>query len=164
MPPIATQSEHETSATASMRCLLFAAGGRLFGCDIGAVREIIPIRRATRLPGAPDFVMGLINVRGSVVTVIDLVRRFGGAEADRVDGSIIIADFGTRTVGLAVDAMRDVQFVVPRSVDTGGAAAIAAGLPASVVTGMADSTEGLAILLDVGTVLRQVMTSAEGES
>ena len=147
-----------------MRCLLFAAGGRLFGCDIGMVREIIPIRRATRLPGAPDFVLGLINVRGSVVTVIDLVRRFGGGEADPAGGSIIIADFGTRSVGLAVDAMRDVQGVFPQSVETGGAAAVAAGLPASVVCGMADTTEGLAILLDVGAVLRQVMTSAEGES
>ncbi|MBI3789995.1 MAG: purine-binding chemotaxis protein CheW [Gemmatimonadetes bacterium] len=138
------------------------AGGRLFGCEISAVREIIPIRRATRLPGAPGFVVGLINLRGMVVTVVDLVRRFGGAGADPVDGSIIVVDFGTRAVGLAVDAMRDVQGVVARAVDTGSAAT--AGLPASVVRGMAESSEGLVTLLDIGAVLKQVMSSAEGES
>ena len=141
---------------------MFTAGGRLFGCEISAVREIIPIREATRLPGAPEFVLGLINLRGMVVTVVDLVRRFGGAPADPVDGSIIVVDFGTRAVGLAVDAMRDVQGVRPRTVETGALAT--AGLPASVIRGMADTTEGLAILLDVGAVLRQVMSSAEGES
>jgi chemotaxis signal transduction protein len=57
--------------------------------------------------------------------------------------------------------MRDVQGVRPRTVETGAPAT--AGLPASVIRGMADTTEGLAILLDVGAVLRQVMSSAEGE-
>ncbi len=134
----------------------------MFGCDISVVREIIPIRQATRLPGAPEYVLGLINLRGMVVTVVDLVRRFGGDRADAAEGSIIVVDFGTRAVGLAVDAMRDVQGVRPRSVSIGTPAI--AGLPASVVGGMADTTEGLAILLDVGAVLRQVMSSGEGES
>lgn len=162
MRSITIPTELGARPKAATRCLLFTAGGRLFGCEIGVVREIIPIRRATRLPGAPGFVLGLINLRGLVVTVVDLVRRFGGEAADPVDGSIIVVDFGTRAVGLAVDAMRDVQGVIPRAVDTGGSAA--AGLPASIVKGMADSTEGLVVLLDIAAVLRQVMSSAEGES
>lgn len=164
MPPVSTPSERQTKVAATARCLLFSAGGRLFGCDIGVVREIIPIRRTTRLPGAPAHVLGLINLRGSVVTVIDLVRRFGAQAADPVDGSIIIVDHGSRTVGLAVDAMRDVQGVEAQAVDTGHDAVAAAGVPAQVVQGMARTTEGLAILLDVGAVLRQVMTLAEGEA
>ena len=162
MPPIATKPVSDTSASAAMRCLLFTAGGRLFGCEVRVVREIIPIRRATRLPGAPAYVHGLINLRGSVVTVIDLVRRFGGSGADAAEGSIIVVDFGSRAVGMAVDAMRDVQNVFAKGVETGGG--VAAGLPASVVSGMADTTEGLAILLDVDAVLGQVMTLAEGVS
>ena len=53
----------------------FAIAGTVYGCDIGTVREIVPVRRATRLPGAPDYVRGLINLRGAIVTVIDLSRR-----------------------------------------------------------------------------------------
>ena len=49
---------------AAARTLLFRVAGKVYGCDIDAVREIIPYRRATRLPGAPSFVQGLINLRG----------------------------------------------------------------------------------------------------
>lgn len=158
---ITTPTDIGGPAGAATRCLLFVAGGRLFGCDLSRVREIVPIRRATRLPGAPAFVLGLINLRGMVVTVMDLVRRFGGGEADPQEGSIIIVDFGTRAVGIAVDAMKDVQGVVARAVETGNSAG--PGVPANVISGVAESSEGLVTLLDVGAILQQVMSSAEGE-
>ena len=60
---------------AAARTLLFRVAGKTYGCDIDAVREIIPYRRATRLPGAPSFVQGLINLRGTIVTVLDLGTR-----------------------------------------------------------------------------------------
>ena len=143
--------------------LLFTAGGRLFGCDIAVVREIIPARRATRLPGSPPYVLGLINLRGTVVTVIDLVARLGAGVADARDGSIIMVEWGTRAVGLAVDEMRDVQAVTEQAIDAAGASA-AAGLPSSSVRGMARAGDGLAVLLDVKAVVRQVMSTGEEES
>jgi purine-binding chemotaxis protein CheW len=158
------KSDPVRGAAGVQRMLLFTAGGRLFGCDIAVVREIIPARRATRLPGSPAYVLGLINLRGTVVTVIDLVARLGAGTADARDGSIIMVEWGTRAVGLAVDEMRDVQAVTEQTIDAAGSHA-AAGLPASSVRGMARTGDnGLAVLLDVQAVVRQVMSTVEEES
>ena len=91
------------------RLLMFGVHERIYACEIGDVREIIPFRRITRLPGAPTFVLGLLNLRGSVVTVLDLGVRLGGDPVDRAAGSIVLVESGTRLVGLAVSELRDVQ-------------------------------------------------------
>lgn len=127
------------------------------------VREIIPARRATRLPGSPGYVLGLINLRGTVVTVIDLVQRLGAGSADSREGSFILVAFGKGAVGLAVDEVRDVQSVVSQRVETAGVNVVD-GLPAAIVRGLARTADGLVTLLDVRAVLRQVMSSVEEES
>src|SRR5678815_3952238 len=58
--------------TAVRQLVVFRLAGGSYGIELDAVREIIPFRRATRLPGAPAHVSGLVNVRGAIVTVIDL--------------------------------------------------------------------------------------------
>ncbi len=93
------------------RTLLFRAGDRTFGCGIDAVREIVPQRRATRLPGAPPSVQGLINLRGTIVTVVDLPLWLGGTRPAAADGSIVLVEHGSRVAGLAVDEVLDVQVV-----------------------------------------------------
>ena len=165
MGSIKTSTDGATAADSvgGTRCLLFAAGGRLFGCEIAVVREIVPARRATRLPGAPEYVLGLINLRGTVVTVIDLVRRLGGESADARDGSIILVVYGKGSVGLAVDEVRDVQSLVTQRVETTSGNA-PEGVPAAIVRGLARTPEGLVTLLDVRAVLRQVMSLVEEES
>ena len=63
------------------RLLFFTAAGQTCACELEGVREIIPYCRATRLPGAPSYVTGLINLRGSIITVLDLGLRLGVAAA-----------------------------------------------------------------------------------
>ncbi|MEO7455174.1 MAG: chemotaxis protein CheW, partial [Gemmatimonadaceae bacterium] len=75
------------------------------------MREIIPYRRATRLPGAPAYVQGLINLRGTIVTVMDLGVRLDPERAPVREGSIILATYGTRVAGVAVDEVMDVQTI-----------------------------------------------------
>ena len=70
------------------RLLVFTAAGRTCACELSTIREIIPNRRATPLPGAPSFVTGLINLRGSIITVLEDV---GGAD-DLACGVLRIAD------------------------------------------------------------------------
>ena len=137
---------------AAQRLLLFAAAGAVYGFDIAAVREIVPVRRATRLPGAPEHVSGLINLRGSIVTVIDLPARLSGA-AVAEDGSIIVAELGPRVVGLAVDDVRDVQPLPPERFEP-AAADLARG---GIVRGLGHLDDGVVIVLDVGTLVRQVL-------
>src|SRR6476646_8072876 len=102
----------DTPPVGTQRLLLFAVAGTVYGCDIGAVREIVPLRRTTRLPGAPAYVRGLVNLRGAIITVIDLAVRLAGGTTPG-DGSVVLAEFGNKNVGLAVDEVRDVQVLAP---------------------------------------------------
>ena len=124
----------------------------MYGCEIGAVREIVPLRHATRLPGAPAYVRGLVNLRGAIVTVIDLAARLAGGSAAE-DGSVVLAEYGNKSVGLAVDEVRDVQILPPErfEVATGD---VARG---GIVRGLGHFDGGVVIVLEVPAVIRQVM-------
>ncbi len=140
-----------TSDPRAERTLLFRAGARTFGCSIDAVREIVPQRRATRLPGAPPAVQGLINLRGTIVTVIDLALWLGGDRPHAADGSIVLVDHGPRVAGLAVDEVLDVQMVAPDDV------AGTIGDRDGAVRGMGRLGDTVVILLDVTGLVRQAL-------
>jgi purine-binding chemotaxis protein CheW len=132
-PEEALGFEHAIGNSAEApRLLVFIAAGRTCACELSGVREIIPNRRATPLPGAPSFVNGLINLRGSIVTVLDLSVRLGGASVPADRGSIILVDAMSKVVGLIVDELRDVQRVLRSEIGpadkSGGADGIASGV------------------------------------
>ena len=139
---------------AAARTLLFRAGGRVYGCDIAAVREIIPFRPATRLPGAPSYVQGLINLRGTIVTVLDLGARIDPSRDPLrgPGGSIILVVHGARVVGVAVDEVMDVQAIVeePAGDRTGE---VRDGL----VRGLGHLGDGVVVLVDIQTLVTQVL-------
>lgn len=93
-----------------VRVLVFRVGGLTCGAHAEAVREILPVQPATRVPGAPDAVAGLVNVRGTLVTVVDGRRAFGHPPAAE-NGSIVLLDVAARTVGLVVDEVVDLVTV-----------------------------------------------------
>jgi purine-binding chemotaxis protein CheW len=137
---------------ATLRLLLFAVAGTVYGCDIGDVREIVPIRHATRLPGAPPYVRGLVNLRGAIVTVIDLAARLAGSVA-APEGSVVLAEHGSKQVGLAVDEVRDVQMLAPDRFEQATGDVARGG----IVRGLGHLDVGVVIVLDVPAVVRQVM-------
>jgi purine-binding chemotaxis protein CheW len=144
-------SEPTTAERAAQRTLLFRAGGRTFGCSIDVVREIIPQRRATRIPGAPAAVRGLINLRGTIVTVVDLSLWLGGDRAAAAEGCIVLVDHGSRVAGLAVDEVLDVQMMVPDGV------AGAIGDRNGAVRGMGRLRDTVVILLDITNLVSQAL-------
>jgi purine-binding chemotaxis protein CheW len=117
-----------------------------------SVREIVPLRPATRLPGAPDYVLGLINLRGTIVTVIDLGRRLLHGGGVRGDASVILVESGTKVVGVAVDDVRDVQAVAPEAIDP-----VAEGAQGGVVRGIAHLDGHVVVLLDMQVLVREVL-------
>lgn len=143
--------DHAAEGAGGVRMLLFRVGTRTYGCGIGDVREIVPYRPATRLPGAPEFVQGLINLRGILATVIDLGTWLEPGRAALRAGSIILAEHGGRQVGLSVDEVLDVRTITPEPLDelTGGRGGVLRGV------GRLDDT--IVILLDVGTLVGQVL-------
>lgn len=123
----------------------------MFGCGIDAVREIVPNRRATRLPGAPPSVQGLINLRGTIVTVVDLALSLGGDRPASLDGSIVLVDHGARVAGLSVDQVLDVQMVAPE--DVAGTVREENG----AIRGMGRLGDTVVILLDITSLVRQAL-------
>jgi purine-binding chemotaxis protein CheW len=137
---------------ATDRILLFDVGRMLYGCEMAAVREIVPARTTTRLPGAPPFVRGLINLRGSIITVIDLAARLDAGHAG-LDASVMLVEVGAKLVGLAVDDVRDVQEIPPDRMEPAEGDVARGG----VVRGVGHLDDGVVIVLDVEALVRQVI-------
>jgi purine-binding chemotaxis protein CheW len=136
------------------RFLLFGVAGRLCACDLEAVREIVSTRTATRLPGAPEWVLGIINLRGTLVTVVDLAVRFGaGAGASK---SIVVVEAAGKAFGIGVDEVRDVQAVAEDALEEVDVQRAAGG----IVRGLAHvgvSRAETALIVDVDEVARQAL-------
>ena len=93
----------------SRRVLVFAVAGRTRCCELEQVREIVPISGTTRLPGAPLFVRGLINLRGNLVTVLDAAMSLYGVPGDDTTASILLVERGGGVAGVVVDNVFDIQ-------------------------------------------------------
>jgi purine-binding chemotaxis protein CheW len=146
-------SETTLESLSSARTLLFRVAERTYGCDIDAVREIIPYRRATRLPGAPIYVQGLVNLRGTIVTVLDLGQRLDATRPPVREGSIILAQLGTRNVGVAVDEVMDVQAIAEEPVEAGAGTDSGGGL----VRGLGHLEDDVVVLIDIHMLVTQVL-------
>jgi purine-binding chemotaxis protein CheW len=133
------------------RSLLFRVGDRLYACAIDAVREVVPFRGAVRLPGAPEFVQGLINLRGTVVTVVDFGGWLDPGRPLAGSGSVIIVDAGGRLTGVSVDEVREVRVIESEPL------ADVVGDKAAVLRGMGRIGETVVLLVDIHALVRLVL-------
>ncbi len=101
---------------ADEQVVVFSLGDEQFGVDIARVQEIIRWQKVTKLPNAPQFVEGVIDLRGRIVPVIDLRRRFGLESAlPNKETRIVVVEIQGQTVGTIVDGVSEV-LQVPGSV------------------------------------------------
>ncbi|MHB1311083.1 MAG: chemotaxis protein CheW [Gemmatimonadaceae bacterium] len=136
----------------AQRYLVFIAGGRRCACVLETVREIVPMRAATRLPGAPDWVRGLVNLRGALVTVVDLSARFGAPRPGDT-GDVLVSDAEGKTLGILVDAVKDVV-----ALDAGRLEAVEAEQSVDgVVSHLAYAGDDQVLVCDVRALARQVL-------
>ena len=133
--------------------MLFRLGDRLYGIELDAVREILPVRRATRVPGAPAYVAGLINVRGTIVTVLDLGARLDGNSSLASDGSVILVEHRQKLVGIAVAEVNDVMMLPAEAIEH---AAERDGTDASIV-GLGRMDDKVVIILDIHSIIKHVL-------
>ncbi len=95
--------------SAAAQHITFTVGSEEYGVDIIDVREIKGWTQATRLPNAPHYVRGVINLRGTMVPIFDLRARFGGGMTDATATHVVVvASVGPRIVGILVDAVSDI--------------------------------------------------------
>lgn len=116
------------------------------------MREILPPSPATRLPGAPSYVRGLINVRGTVITVVDLVARLCDRPA-RPAGPIMLVEHQGKVIGVAVDEVIEVQPVPPDGWQT----PIGDLLPGGIVYAMGEIDSQTVLLLDIPGLLTHLL-------
>jgi purine-binding chemotaxis protein CheW len=135
-----------------LQLVSFNIGGEEFGVDILKVQEINRMLEVTRVPNAPEYVDGVINLRGKVIPIIDLRRRFDMERREHDKNTrIVVVELQGKVVGFVVDAVREV-LRIPKSV-TEPPPPIVAGINAEYITAVGKLEDRLLILLDLEGVL-----------
>jgi purine-binding chemotaxis protein CheW len=132
--------------------VVFELADEFYGVDISGVESIIRLQGITAVPQAPDFVEGVTNLRGTVLPVIDLRRRFSLPPSDRNgDTRIIVVDVEGSKVGMIVDAVTEVLRVPDESIEPPSPLVVTAS--SAFITGIARLENRLVILIDLSRVL-----------
>lgn len=152
--PFAPTDRETTVAKATKQLVGFVIGEELFGVDILTVQEIIRDTAITPIPDAPDFLEGVINLRGSIIPVIDLRKRLKLMRTkDRDDESwIVILAVEGRLTGFVVDRVTKVLDVPEASIKP-PPDIVVAGLRSQYIQGVCKLDQRLLILLNFGRIL-----------
>jgi purine-binding chemotaxis protein CheW len=132
--------------------VVFQLGAELYGVEIARVHEIIRLQTVTRVPRAPSFVEGVINLRGKVIPVVDLRRRFGLPTSEHTRATrIVVVEIGDQVIGTVVDSVSEVLRVNTSTVEQ--PSPVVAGIDSEYLLGIAKLPDRLVILLDLDRVL-----------
>jgi purine-binding chemotaxis protein CheW len=136
--------------------LTFILSNEEYGVDILRVQEIRGWDGATVIPNTPDFVLGVINLRGTVVPIIDLRKRFEMDSSEFNSETVIVVvkvvhEKGERTIGMVVDAVSDVYNVTSEDVNT--APEVGGSVSLDFIKGLATVNEKMIILLDIDALI-----------
>jgi len=135
-----------------LQLVTFSIGEEEFGVDILKVQEIIRTMEITRVPRAQDFVEGVINLRGKVVPIIDLRRRFGfSSKTHDKHTRIIVIEINNMIVGFVVDSVSEVLRIPAATVEP--PPPVVAGVEAEYICGVGKLQDRLLILLDLDKLL-----------
>ena len=147
----------ETSAPAH-KLLSFGLGDEEYGLDILAVREIIGLIDITPLPRTPEYVKGVINLRGKIIPVIELRTRFGIDSIEYTEETCIIVvdvpsdgDADSRLMGVIVDTVREVLDIPAMAVEP--APEFGCSVPTDYITGIGKIKDKVVVMLDTAKVM-----------
>jgi len=139
-------------AGAEMQLVVFELGDESYGVDISRVQDINRMQEITEIPHAPESVVGVINLRGRVIPVIDLRKRFGLPDAVHTkDTRIVVVHLDGNLIGVIVDAVSQVLRIPADIVEQ--PSPVLAGVDSRYLRGIAKLADRLVILLDLDFVL-----------
>lgn len=145
-----------------IQLVTFTMGKEEYAVDILKVQEINRMTEIARVPNAPDYVEGVINLRGRVIPVVSLRKRFSLPEKDSDERSrIVIMDIQGITVGLIVDSVSEVLRIPANTIDP--APNIASNISTEFIRGIAKLEDRLIILIDMDLLIEKSETSAMAE-
>lgn len=132
--------------------LTFHLGDREYGLEVRNVHEIIGMQAITEIPDMPDYVMGVINLRGRVVPVIDMRRRFLQNASEFLDRTcIVITNCAEHTVGLIVDGVREVLKIPAAQLEP--VPQLGTGGTSRYIKAVGKVADGVKIIVDIDNLL-----------
>lgn len=147
--------------------LTFFLAGEEYGLEILKVQEIIGLMAITPVPGTPPYLLGVINLRGKLIPVLDIRLKFGiEAQESRKENCIIVVEVQSHKVGVVVDSVSEVLDIAPEDVEA--APSFGSQVDTSFIMGVGKTDDKVRLLLDIDRVLSstdlvQVQAAGEGQ-
>jgi purine-binding chemotaxis protein CheW len=134
----------------------FTIGEVNYGVPVEQVREVRDMQTVTPVPGSPAFVEGVTNLRGQIITVMDLRKRLGLPQKEGAGEKILIIDLGKHAIGVVVDSVTEVSTI--RGNDIEKNSEVTSSLDESII-GVGKQANHLTIILDVAKTISKVQKS-----
>ncbi len=148
------KEKRRAEGTGSMQLVSFRLAQEEYGVEITKVQEIILVGEITRVPQTPPYVKGLINLRNTVIPIVDLRLRFGLAQEEATDETrIMVVNVAGKTIGIIVDAVSEVLRISREQIAP--PPPTVAGPGREYLTGLVRLDKRLLILLDIDKILGQ---------
>jgi purine-binding chemotaxis protein CheW len=154
------QASSHPVAEESRSFLCFFLAGQQYAIDLLNIREVRPLPTLTRVVHSPDYILGVANLRGEIVPVVDLKKRFGLATTSELDQSaskvaastlLIVTEMDSKRVAITVDEIREVCQVYPSDIKSIPRTTLAMDI--KYLSGMLQTDHGMVLILDVAYVL-----------
>lgn len=148
---------NDLGAKLAGKYLTFLLNEEEYAVEILKVQEIIQMQKVTPVPGAPNFIRGVINLRGKVIPVVELRRKFHMADLVDTEKTVIIVmlieneDGTSTTMGIIIDDVKEVMDVAAESIEK--TPALGANIETGFIMGICKSEGGVKMLLDINKVL-----------
>jgi purine-binding chemotaxis protein CheW len=143
-----SEQKNSTELSAANRYLTFFVDGEQYGVDISRIKEIIAPVNITHIPKTPPYVKGVINLRGSVIPVVDVRLKFDMAEKEMdIETAIIIYEINKTSIGFIVDNVEDVLLIESKNISD--APSFGSGIDTEFVESVAEVGDDVIMLLNL---------------
>ncbi|MEJ2059498.1 MAG: chemotaxis protein CheW [Gammaproteobacteria bacterium] len=147
-------TDDNLNTSEALQCVTFSLGDEVYALDVMRVQEVLRVGEISPVPGAPDYVLGIINLRGNVVTVIDMRLRLGLPNTEPTHLSrIVVLEVANQPVGLLVDSVADVVQIQRDDIDP--SPNVGNKEAARYIQGVASHGQDLIIIVDAGKLLSE---------
>ncbi len=155
MNQVATTSSNTNSAATDdmiSQWVTFCMDGETYGINVMQVQEVLRVPDIAPVPGAPDYVLGIVNLRGNVVTVLDTRKRFGLMQKENDDSTrIVIVEAGEQVVGILVDSVAEVVYLHASEIES--TPSVSNDDSSKYIQGVCNHENKLLILVDLDKLL-----------
>lgn len=135
---------------AEQQIVVFNLGNEEFAVEISKVREIVRMQPIRSIPGSPAFIEGIVNLRGGIVPIVDLRKRFGVTDADVENDQrkVVIVNIDDRQIGILVDGVTEILRVGEKAIDP-APELVADAIEKKYIVGVAKVDQRLIVILDM---------------